>query len=66
MAPLAQAAPDVISARIEHASDALAARLAQRAAGLGKAWAENRLRARAADPWRWRDARLLWPLFTKD
>ncbi len=40
--------------------DALAARLAERAAALAEARAERRRRT----DW-WRRARLLWPLFTK-
>ncbi|KLE34465.1 hypothetical protein [Aurantiacibacter luteus] len=40
----------------------LAARLAERARKLAVAHAENALRTRRADPWRWRKARLLWPL----
>jgi len=39
------------------------ARLAQRAAALAEASAESTLRARRADPLRWRLPRLLWPLF---
>lgn len=42
--------------------DRLAARLLARARALA---AERRL-ARRADTRRWRDARLLWPLFGKD
>lgn len=40
---------------------ALAQRLAAYARTLAQARAENALRARHKDPWRWRDARLLWP-----
>lgn len=43
-----------------------AARLARRAEALAQAAAENALRARRADPARWRQARLLWPLFSRD
>jgi len=42
--------------------DALAVRLTRHAETLAKARGE--LRARRADPQRWRKARLLWPLFT--
>ncbi len=31
---------------------------------LAKARGETVLRERKRDPWRWREARLLWPLFT--
>jgi hypothetical protein len=44
----------------------LALRLADRAGQLARVVIENRLRARRADPHRWRKAGLLWPLFTKD
>lgn len=43
-----------------------AARFARKAATLAEARAEERLRARKRDPWRWRRATLLWPLFGKD
>ena len=55
----------MITARIASGS-ALLARLSLRAKALAEASAENRLRTRAADPWRWRRAQLLWPLITKD
>lgn len=42
-----------------------AARLAGQARQLAEAHAQERLRARRADPARWRDARLLWPLSAK-
>lgn len=45
---------------------ALASRLAQKASVLARAALENRLLARRSDPLRWRQPRLLWPLFTKD
>ncbi|MDR2857825.1 MAG: hypothetical protein LBV50_08245 [Novosphingobium sp.] len=45
----------------EPAFDRLAARLLARARVLAAA----RLRARRADAGRWREARLLWPLFGK-
>lgn len=44
----------------------LAQRLTDRARKLAEVHAENRLLARRAEPRRWRDARLLWPLFAKD
>ncbi|MEO0061495.1 MAG: hypothetical protein RLZZ08_55 [Pseudomonadota bacterium] len=47
-------------------ADGLAARLASHAAQIAAAAAESSLRARRADPLRWRMAGLLWPLFTKD
>ena len=48
------------------ASGGIAARLAAQARALADAAAESRARARRADTARWRDARLLWPLATKD
>jgi hypothetical protein len=44
----------------------LAAGLAAKAAALARARGETALRARRADPARWRRAGLLWPLFAKD
>jgi hypothetical protein len=44
----------------------LSKRLADRAGQLARAVIESRLRARRADPLRWRKAGLLWPLFIKD
>lgn len=44
----------------------LADRLEAKAARLAAAHAEATLRARRADPGRWRKARLLWPLSTGD
>lgn len=44
----------------------LAERLEAKAARLAAAHAEAMLRARRADPGRWRKARLLWPLSTGD
>ena len=40
--------------------------LTAKAAALGRARAEIARRSAAADDTRWRRARLLWPLFTKD
>ncbi|WP_162925122.1 hypothetical protein [Aurantiacibacter odishensis] len=45
---------------------ALARRLAARARIKAEARAENTLREKQRDPWRWRDARLLWPDTMKD
>jgi hypothetical protein len=47
------------------AFDALAARLAARAATLARAHAAARLLARRGDERRWRRPGLLWPLFAK-
>ena len=44
---------------------ALAARLAAKARILAQAQAERNVLARRSDPARWRQAGLLWPLFTK-
>lgn len=44
----------------------MAERLEAKAARLAAAHAEAMLRARRADPGRWRTARLLWPLSTGD
>jgi hypothetical protein len=44
----------------------LTAGLAAKAAALARARGETALRARRADPARWRRAGLLWPLFAKD
>ena len=41
-------------------------RLADKAAALSVACAETLRRRSAGDDTRWRRARLLWPLFTKD
>ncbi len=40
------------------------AKLEERAARLAKAYAEEKLRSRRADPLRWRMPRLLWPDMT--
>jgi hypothetical protein len=45
---------------------AFAARLAQKAAVLARAALAGRRLASRSDPQRWRQPRLLWPLFTKD
>ncbi|ANC50310.1 hypothetical protein CP97_14624 [Aurantiacibacter atlanticus] len=44
----------------------LIARLASQATKLAMAHAENRLRIRNGDSAHWRDARLLWPLFSRN
>ena len=46
--------------------DGLAARMAHRASRLAAARAASRLRARRRDGGQWRQAGLLWPLFTKE
>lgn len=55
----------MIAAKTEPAAAGFAARLARKAAALAEARAEDRLRAARADPSRWRQPRLLWPLFAK-
>lgn len=45
---------------------ALTRRLANRARIAAEARAENILREKRRDPWRWRDARLLWPDTTQE
>ena len=54
----------MIRARFGTPADRIVARLTGKAAGLARAEAENRLRARLQDAARWQAARLLWPLFT--
>lgn len=53
----------MIEARIAERPRIMAARLAARAGALAEARAENILRTAKRDPWRWRMAHLLWPLF---
>lgn len=53
----------MIEARLADSVDGLTARLSRKAAALAKAAVVLR---KASGPVRWRDARLLWPLFTKD
>lgn len=53
----------MIEGRIAERPRSFAARLAAKARLLAEARAESRWRAHRADPWRWRAARLLWPLF---
>lgn len=56
----------MIAARTRRSHSAFAAALSRKAARLARARAEEALRARKGDSRRWRDPRLLWPLFTKD
>jgi hypothetical protein len=57
----------MIVARLTGSGDALVSSLTKRAAGLARASLAARLIARRADPeTRWRNARVLWPRFTKD
>ena len=56
----------MIAGKIAEAGRTFAARLAAKAAALAEARTETALRARRADPSRWRRAALLWPLFAKD
>lgn len=46
--------------------DRLVVRLTGKARALAEARAEARHLARRDDPARWRNARLVWPLFAKD
>jgi hypothetical protein len=62
MAAVAEGAA-VIRANTRPAAGAFAARLATKARALAEARIEDERRATAQDPWRWRAARLLWPLF---
>jgi hypothetical protein len=55
----------MIGAKIP-AANGLARRLAAKAGAMAGATVESRLRGRQADPRRWRQARLLWPLFARD
>lgn len=55
----------MIEARIAIGADGFAARLSRKAAALAQAAIASR-RLTSTDPARWRNARLLWPLFTKD
>lgn len=56
----------MILARFAPDLDAFAKRMAARAGQLAQARIENAEAERRGDPLRWRKARLLWPLFTKD
>lgn len=55
----------MIRAVLDRAATGLPDRLAARAATLARGAAENRARERRHDDARWRQARLLWPWFTK-
>jgi hypothetical protein len=55
----------MISARIEPDFEALARMLEAKAKVLAEAAGETTAMKRASDPRRWRNPRLLWPLFTK-
>ncbi len=54
----------MIDAKVAGSPQGFAAGLAARARTLVEAHAESALRARRRDPWRWRTAHLLWPLFS--
>ena len=54
----------MISAQPQPAFDELANQLATMAEALAVAGAQNAQLAQSADPLRWRDASLVWPLFT--
>ncbi|USA39019.1 hypothetical protein [Pelagerythrobacter marinus] len=56
----------MIAARLRQPRGAFAAALARKAARLARARAETLLRARRDAASRWREPRLLWPLFAKD
>jgi hypothetical protein len=56
----------MIEAELSRTADGLASRLTRKAAALAEAAIASRRLARRAEPSRWRSARLLWPLFTKD
>jgi hypothetical protein len=56
----------LLEARSTPPAATFAARLADKARRLAEARAEERRLAEANDPWRWRKAPLLWPLFAKD
>ena len=56
----------MIEARLAHGVDRLGARLARKAGALAAAAIAARRSSARGDPDRWRSARLLWPLFTKD
>ena len=52
----------MIRANTTPPADDFVARLAAKARTLAEARAEEARRAARRDPWRWRKARLLWPL----
>jgi len=55
----------MIEAKLGASLENIATRLARKAAALAEA-SVSRRKLGADSPARWRDARLLWPLFTKD
>lgn len=54
----------MIAASARTSAGTFIARLTGKAGVIAAARAETILRERKRDPWRWRNARLLWPLFT--
>lgn len=54
----------MIDAQLDGTSGCLAQRLTNKAEALARAYAENAQRKARRDGWQWRQARLLWPLFT--
>ena len=54
-----------IESRADAPPAAFVQQLVRQAERLARAHGETTLRARRADPRRWRLARLLWPLFSK-
>lgn len=56
----------MIEAEVHPPAAGFATSLARKAGALAEARAEDRARERKRDPWRWRRAALLWPLFGKD
>ncbi len=54
----------MITASARTSAAGFIARLTGRAETIAAARGETILRERQQDPWRWRNARLLWPLFT--
>lgn len=54
----------MITASTEPSFDELTARLAEMARALAEAQAANAALVRRSDPVRWRQASLVWPLFT--
>lgn len=54
----------MIEASAETSTAGFIARLRAKAETIAAARGEMILRERMRDPWRWRTARLLWPLFT--
>ncbi|MCB2062181.1 MAG: hypothetical protein KDE25_01750 [Novosphingobium sp.] len=55
----------MIEARLAASAGGFVVNLARKAAMLAETALASRRQA-STDPARWRDARLLWPLFTKD